>query len=181
LSTAYRTSVLLALVVVLLFCSVGSVQAIGLVTIPATHQQATLNVVNNRPNLTSLVLGAWPDFYVHGCYGGMAWPGSIDVTVHLSDRAYTAHLAHEWCHEVQRACDEPGGYGSLTTAWRAFMAASWPQVDTSQWTGFTWNHTLMEAVRQAWWYPYYSGGPEYRVYATRVQMTAVFQSIGVTP
>lgn len=39
----------------------------------------------------------------------------------------------------------------------------------------------MEALRQAWWYPFYSSGPVYRVYATRAQMTTILQSIGVTP
>jgi hypothetical protein len=159
----------------------GSAQAIGLVNVPASHQQATLNTINNRPNLVSVVLSVWPAFYVRGGYGGQAWPGYIDVnTAQLSGKAYTHQVAHEWCHEVQLACDAPGGYGSLIVAWRAFMASTWPQVNTSQWTGATWNHTLMEAMRE-FWRPYYANAPEYRVYATRAQMTTILQGCGVTP
>ncbi len=167
-----------------LFLLLSSTAALAypLVNVPATYRAATINTIDCRPNLVSVVLGVWPTFYVQGGFGGEAWLGHIDVGTSLySGQAYTNQVAHEWCHEVQRAMDEPGGAGSLTAAWHAFMAASWPQVNTTGWDAFTWNHTLMEAMRQAWWYPYYAGGPEYRVYADRPRMTAILQSCGVTP
>jgi hypothetical protein len=180
---AKRTALaLLALAVLLVFATSASAATIPLVNVPATHRQVTLNTINNRPNLVSAVATVLPSFYVQGGYLGAAWPGHIDVGCYvLAGKAYTHHVAHEWCHEIQLACDAPGGYGSLDAAWRSFMATSWPQVDTSQWTGATWTHTLMEAMRQAWWYPYYANGPEYRVYATRAQMTTILQGCGVTP
>jgi hypothetical protein len=174
LSTAYRTSVLLALVVVLLFCSVGSVQAIGLVTVPTTHQQATLNVVNNRPNLTALVLGVWPDFFVRGGYGGMAFPGYIDVNTHLWGIAYTDLVAHEWGHEVQRAADASGR--GLTQAWRALMLGKGWDV-----SAVALNHAFTENLCGAYWYPYYANAPDTPYLVSKAEMTAFLQSIGVTP
>jgi hypothetical protein len=169
----YATAFVLVLLCVFLLVT-GSAQAIGLVNVPSTHAQATLNVLNNRPNLTSLVLGVWPDFYVNGCYGGMAWPGWIDVNVHLWGVSYTDQVAHEWGHEVMRAADTKGL--NLSGKWTAFMRSKgWnPSVVEA-------SHAFTENLSQAYWYPYYAKAADtpYRVSKSEMQM--FLADAGVTP
>jgi hypothetical protein len=172
---------ILIISVCVFFCIAGAAQAIGVGNLPATHRQAALNVTACNPAISEAIHAVYPGVYVRFIYGGYAGLGFIDVSVSLWGKAFTHQVAEEWCHELQRACDEPGGYGPLTNAWHAFMSIFWPQVDTSRWTGYVWNHTLMEALRQAWWYPYYANGPDYRVYATRAQMIEILESVGVMP
>ena len=177
-----KSIALLALVVVLMLAIGGSALAVPLVNMPATHAGATVNVINNHPGLLAAVLDVYPGFYAQGYQQrfGTAFPGAIIVYVGWVGKQYTQHVAHEWCHEIMLACDAPGGYGSLSAAWRDFIATSWPQVDTSRWSPATYSHTLMEAIRRAFWYPFYADA-EYRLYADRAQITAILQSCGVNP
>ncbi len=176
--TAY---LVMGLAIVLALLLSGAAQAVTLQGGDSAHRSAVLGTLQSQPRLLAAVESVYPGFCVRLNYGGMAWPGYIDVSVSLWGKAFTNQVCHEFCHELQIAADAPGGYESLTTAWRQWMRVNKPQVDTSRWDGFIWNHTLMEALRQAFYAPYYAGGPEYRVYADRGQVTALLQSVGIQP
>ena len=176
----YSIAVVLVIATVLVLVFASGAFAFTIQGGDSAHRGAAASVVSSVPGLLNCVQATYPAFSVHIDYGGMAFPGYIDVCCTLMGKDFTNEVAHEFCHEVQLACDN-SGRGSLTAAWHRFMAQVWPQVNTSQWTGFTWNHTLMEALRQAFYAPYYANPPEYRVYATKAQMTAILASVGVTP
>ncbi len=84
----------------------------------ATHRTAALNVLRSQPGLLAFVESVYPGFTVWIGYGGHAWEGRIDVNGSRSGKAFTDQVAHEFCHEIQRAADAAGGPPALSGPWR---------------------------------------------------------------
>lgn len=172
---AKRTILLSILIVALLLTFAGSALAYPLVNVPATHQAATLNVINNRPGLLALVLSVYPGFYVRGGWGTMAWPGSIDVcTARTSDKTYTDHVAHEWAHEVNHALDALGK--NCTGRYQALLASKgWTVNQIDSW------HSFAECLSQYYFGPYYANPATTLYLVSKRDMGVMLADMGVVP
>jgi hypothetical protein len=175
MAAAKRTALVCLLSIVLALAITGTALAFPLVNVPSTHQAATLNTINNRPNLVSVVLGVWPAFYVQGGYGGMAWPGHIDVgTARYTGKAYTDHVAHEWGHEVNLALDALGR--NCTGRYLALLRSKgWTPTDVQS------KHSFTECLSEYYFGPYYANAADTPYKVTKAELLALLQACGVTP
>jgi hypothetical protein len=166
--TRYATTVVVATAIILALS--GGAAAYTITGGDQAHRHAVTETLGSQPRLLAAVEHVYPGFSVRICYGGFAWPGSIDVCRKLSGRAFTNQVAHEFCHEIQRACDEPGGYGALGQAW-----ISWLQrrgLSTVDWT-----HTLEDSMRVAFFAPYCV--PPGQTVASKAEIVDLLRSVGV--
>ena len=133
-----------------------------------SHRLAIMGTLESQPTLLAYVENVYPSFSVHVCFGGYAWLSYIDVSGALSGRAFTNQVAHEFCHEVQRASDE--GALSLNVAWHAWLNARGM-------TTLDWTHSLEDSMRVALFAPYYAF--EQPTFATKTEMVALLKSVGI--
>jgi hypothetical protein len=167
------TTLILVAVFVLMVSTVA--QAVPLVNVPLSHQQATQNVINNRPNLINMVLSVWPNFYVQGGYGGMAWPGHIDVgTARYTGKAYTDHVAHEWGHEINLALDALKR--NCTSKYLTLLRSKgWTPTDVES------KHSFAECLSEYYYGPYYANPADTPYKISKIEMTNFLQSLGLNP
>jgi hypothetical protein len=142
------------------------------------HVSAARNAIDNNPRLLAAVESVWPDYYVNISHGGQAWLGHIDTNGCLMGFAFTDQVIHEHMHELQRACDAPGGYGSLGAAWLAFLNARGIPYGT---TATAW-HWLVENLSAAFYGPYYAENDSAAQCSVgKADLIRLLSSVGVRP
>ena len=129
----------------------------------AVHRAAALSVLRSQPELLALVESVYPDFTVWIGYGGHAWEGRIDVCGTRQGKAFTDQVAHEFCHEVQRAADAAGGTEALGSAWLDELTHRGYGPETWEWGMYAplyglrdpWE-AFAENMKRAYFSPYYT-------------------------
>jgi len=155
----------------------------------AAHRAAALNVLQSQPELLALVERVYPDFTVWIGYGGHAWEGRIDVCGTRQGRAFTDQVAHEFCHEVQRAADAAAGMATLGGAWLDELTRRGYGPETWEWGLYAplyglrdpWE-AFAENMKRAFFSPYYTltNTPNtYLGWLSRADMSAFLQANGV--
>jgi hypothetical protein len=155
------------------------------------HQAAVVDVLNSRPKLLAFVESVYPDFTVWIGYGGHAWEGRIDVCVTRTGKAFTDEVAHEFCHEVQRAADAAGGTPALSGPWLDELTRRGYGPETWVWGLYAplWGlrdpwEALAENLKRAYFSPYYTltTTPDTVLcWLSRADMTAFLEANGIEP
>jgi len=180
-----------AAAVLVLLMVAGPAQAVTIKGGDAAHRNAVLGVLNSRPQLLAFVESVYPDFTVCIGYGGHAWEGRIDVTGTRWGKAFTDEVAHEFCHEVQRAADATGGQEALGSAWLDELAGQGWGPDTWVWGMFAplygqrdpWE-AFAENMKRAYFSPYYTVTSTPDTQLARLSeedMTAFLEAHGLEP